>query len=222
MSQVVTVSVGRLLQRGELVNTAKINAIVKSIVINISGATGTEDLSDGAVTPAKTSPGNYWDAAATLSGSTYTAAYAPIAVTSYPDGLLLSAKVDSDSPEGAMFDAGAGAKPLYRYGGQAKVAPGDIRRNSRMQLRYNTTLVVGGCWEVMSLIGPVPVSAAFQGASDRLNGERGLVPAPKVGEQNYLLAGDGKFRDPNPQIDARVTQQIGGVTALAQWLTNLN
>lgn len=195
MSQVVTVSVGRLFSRDERVNTAKLNAMVKSIVINVTGSTGTSDLDNGAVTPAKVSPGAFWYANAVRSGAAYTAAYAPIAVTSYPDGLTLAFKADAANIASPTFDAGNGAKPLYQYGGRTRVEAGDILAGTIVEVRYNTTLVVGGCWEVTSLIGPRPFRSSFQGATAYAGGTLGLVPGPAVGQQNLYLKADGNWAD---------------------------
>lgn len=195
MAQVVTISVGRLLGRNEKLTTAKFNAIVKSIVISLSGITGTAEIGDGAVTPAKAGPGAWFYAAGALTATTYTAAYAPTPVASYADGLWLTFKADAANPALAEFDGGAGAKPLYKNGGRARLDPGDIAAGSIVTVRYNTTLVAGGCWEVMSLLALRPVDYPFQPASAFVAGQQGLVPAPPASAVRLYLGSDGIWRD---------------------------
>jgi len=150
MSLSLNFNTGRLLGRNEKLTTAKINAIVKGVSANLSGAVGTGDLVDGAVTPVKAAPGPWWYAAAALGGSTYAATYYP-AVTSYTDGLFLCFKSDVGNTGNTNFDAGAGGKSLRKYGGQILVG-GDITAGAMVMVRYNSTLVAGGCWEIMSLL----------------------------------------------------------------------
>lgn len=157
MAQTISISVGRLIGRNEKLTTAKFNAVVKSITIAMSGIVDTDSLEDGAVTPAKARTGAWFYEAALLDGNTYAADYAP-AITSYEDGLWLAFKADSDCPANANFDAGPGQKPLYKYGGRFALDAGDIQAGSIVEVRYNAALVVGGCWEVMSLVGPKPGS----------------------------------------------------------------
>ncbi len=220
MSQVVTISVGRLLGKNERLTTAKFNAVVKSIVINISGSVGTTDLADGAVTPPKLLPGAYTYAPATLAAGTYTAAYAPLPVTTYTDGLWLTFKTDLANTAAPKLDAGAGAKPLVSYGGHPLNA-GDIRAGGIATVRYNSTLVVNavaGAFEVMSLIGPVPLTGNVLGATAVSNGQRGYVPTPLVGEQDYALRGDGTFRNLTPDIDARILVTAPAANNFLQYL----
>lgn len=148
-------NVGRLLAKGERVTTAKINAIVKGITGSLTGMVGTADLADAAVTPVKAANGAWWFALATLGGSTYGATFTP-AVVSYVDGLVLAFKANTANTGVTNFDAGAGAKPLRKYAGQVLTA-GDIAANGIVIVRYNTTLVAGGCWEVMSLLATATV-----------------------------------------------------------------
>jgi hypothetical protein len=143
-------NIGRLLGRNERLTTAKINAIVKGMTASLSGTVGTGDITDGAVTPVKSSPGPWWFAQATMGGSTYAATYYP-PVTSYADGLFLCFKTDVGNTGVTNFDAGAGAKPLRKYAGQVLVG-GDIGAGAMVMVRYNSTLAAGGCWEVMSLL----------------------------------------------------------------------
>lgn len=196
MPQTITLSVGRLLSRNEKLTTAKFNAVVKSIVIDISGSVGTSDLVDGTVTPIKASPGAWFDATAVFDGSTtYTAAYAPV-LTSYVDGLWLTFKADTTNLGACYFNAGGGAKPLVKHGGSRQLDKGDVVAKGRVTVRYNTTLISGGCWEVMSLPGRPVETTPWQPASVYAAGEAGVMPAFPAGKQNYYLRGDGTLHDP--------------------------
>jgi hypothetical protein len=196
MSLVVNLSVGRLLSRNERMTTAKLNAIVKSIVIDISGSVGTSDLLPGAVTPDKMTNGAYFYAApATFDGaSTYTANYTPV-ITSYVDGLFLAFKVDTINPGAVNFNAGGGGKPLVKHGGLRQVDPGDLVLNGIAMVRFNTTLIAGGCWEVMSLVGRPVETTPFVGATPYLAGQAGIMPAPSAGQNEFYLRGDGTYQD---------------------------
>jgi hypothetical protein len=143
-------NIGRLLGRNEKLTTAKINAIVKGMSATLTGTVGTAEIADAAVTPAKVVPGPWWYAAAAMAGSTYVASYTP-PVTAYVDGLFLCFKTDVGNTGVTNFDAGLGAKTLRKYGGQVLVG-GDIAAGAMVMVRYNSTLVAGGCWEIMSLL----------------------------------------------------------------------
>jgi len=205
MALVVNLSVGRLISRNEKLTTAKFNAVVKSIVINISGSVGNSDLAAGAVTADKITNGPFfYTAPAVFDGtSTYTAAYAPV-ITGYVDGMVLAFKVDTTNPGPVNFNAGAGGKPLVKHGGQRQLDPGDALANGILQVRFNTTLIAGGCWEVMSLVGRPVETTPLVGASPYGAGLSGLPPAPAAGQHTYYLRGDGQWVDVVTQITAAV------------------
>lgn len=212
MSLTATVNFGRTLNRGEKLTTAKINQVVKGISVTLSGLVATADLVDGAVTPVKVTPGAYWYAAATLAGTTYSATYTP-AVTALVDGLELACKVDLTNPgTGACSFSpnGLAAKPLKKFGGTADPIPNDIRANAILQLRYNTTVFAGGCWEILSTLGNAPSFPNFLKASAYKGGLAGLVPAPPAGSQGKYLRADGTWTDITPQIAAYVTANVPG------------
>ena len=197
MALTVQLTVGRLLSRNELLNTAKINAIVKSIVINITGSVGNADIVAGAITAALLTQDAYFDAAGVFDGSaTYTATYTP-AITAYDDGMILSIKADTTNPGPVNLNAGAGVIPILKSGGTQTLDPGDIVANGRFAVRYNTTLVESGpVWELLSLPArPAPGMQPFLPATPFLTGTEGLVPAPAVGQQNQFLRADGTWQD---------------------------
>ncbi len=83
-------------------------------------------------------------------------------------------------------------------------------------LTYNTatsTLVLGGNNTVI----PVMV-----GATSVVNGQRGLVPKPMIGDQNSFLKGDGTWGNPSVGGDNWGTQVIQKDTSLTGWGTPAN
>lgn len=192
MSLNFTVQPGKIFATGEKVTNAKLNALGVP-VIQAQGTIAPSDMAT-ADYAAKLLPGAYVFATATLSGANYVVAFNP-ALTTYTEGLWLAFKTANANPANPGLDAGAGAKPLYQYGGRARVEAGDILAGTIVEVRYNSTLVSGGCWEVQSLTGPFPTRAAFQPASAYTGGEQGLVPRPAVGQHNHYLRGDGQWVD---------------------------
>lgn len=215
MALTVNLKVGRLLSRNEKLNTAKFNAVVKGIVIDLTGLIGSADIAPGAVNAAATSADAFWYALATSSGGTYTAAYAN-AVNAYVDGMWLSFKTDAACLQAPKFDAGAGAVTIVKWGGYA-IGPGELPANSIITVRYNSTLIPGGCWEALSPIQNDPMRDDFAKASATMGGERGLVPAPRAGQQNYVLFATG-WADPTATIAAIVQAQQSSAINLAQFL----
>jgi len=217
MPLVTTISVGRLLSRGELITTAKLNAIVRGIVINISGSVGSSDLAAGAVDAAATSADAFWYAVATSNAVNYVAVY-PNPVASYIEGMWLSFRADQACKASPTFDAGAGPFPLVKYGGQ-RLAAGDLWKDGIATVRWNptSTLVAGGCWEVMSLTGPRPITEDFQKAGPYNNGVRGLVPMPKAGATRLYLRDDG-WQDLTPFVSSLVQALGAAPSNLAQFL----
>ena len=193
------VLIGRLLARNERLDTAKLNSMFKSITVAPSGSVGTTDLEPGAVNAAATSADAFWYGVATTIGNAYTVAYTN-AVTALIDGMWLSFRADAANVAGGRFDPGTGPMPLAKYGG-LPLATGDIKAGEIVTVRWNATslLVAGGCWEVMSLIGPKPIVEDFTPASARLGGVRGLVPSPKAGATRLFLRDDG-WKDINGTI----------------------
>ncbi len=161
-------SFGRLLQSTEKLTAAKFNAIVKGIVATLNGTVGTSDLNAGAVTAAKVTTDAYWYALGTLGGSTYSAAYTP-AISSYTDGLVLAFKAGTANTSGANLDAGAGGKQITKHAGQA-LETGDILAGQIVEVRFNSSLVAGGCFEMLSLQGTPEASVApLLGSARNLN-----------------------------------------------------
>ena len=195
MSLAVTISVGRLLSRNEKLTTAKFNAVVKSIVINISGSVGNSDLVAGAVTYDKASPGPWFFETATFDGNqTYTVAFSP-AITSYVDGTEVAFQVPTTNPGPVYLDAGGGALPILKHGGLQVLDKGDLLANAIGEARYNATLVAGGCWELLSLLGRPTETTPFVGCSAFLQGQSGVLPAPNAGQQNLYFRADGTWQD---------------------------
>lgn len=151
MAIALSLQFGRLLNKAEKVTNAKINAVVKGISAAITGNVGNADIAPAAVDPTKVAQGAYWFASAVLGAGTYTAAFVPV-VAAYSEGLVLAFKANAGNAGAVNFDAGAGAKPLRKWGGKA-LEVGDIAANQIVSVRYNTNLVGGGCWEIMATPG---------------------------------------------------------------------
>lgn len=146
---------GRLMNKGELVTNAKVNAVVKGISAQLSGTVGNADLGAASVDPTKVQQGPYFYATATLAAGTYTGTWTP-SVTSYVDGLILTFKASAANSGAVNLDAGSGAKPIRKWNGKA-LESGDIGTGQMVSVRYNSTLVGGGCWEVVGVPGqPTP------------------------------------------------------------------
>jgi hypothetical protein len=84
-------------------------------------------------------------------------------------------------------------------------AAGEIPINTIVQVRYNASLngALGG-WQILNTLADRRTVFDMVGASARTNGLAGLVPAPQVGDEDKLLAGDGTFRDITDQIDEQI------------------
>lgn len=176
MSLSFNFSFGRLLGATEKLTPAKFNAIVKGIIGTLTGAVDASQIGAGAVTAAATSVDAYFYSQGTLSGATYTAAYTP-PIGAYVDGMLLTFKAGSANPGAVNLDAGAGAKPLRKHAGLPLEA-GDIFAGQDLELRYNSTLVAGGCFEVTSLLGQAEASTAPIVGSSRNLFARNSVATP--------------------------------------------
>lgn len=192
MSLNFTVQPGKVWVSGEKITTAKLNQTALP-VITAEGVTSPTDMA-AADYSAVFGPGDYFYAAATLSSANYTAEFDPV-ITTYVDGLWLAVKVNATNPANATLDVGVGAKPLYQHGARSRAEAGDIVAGSIIEVRYNTTLVLNGCWEVMTPIGPRPARAPFQPASAYVGGEQGLVPAPAASSTRKYLRDDGTWVD---------------------------
>lgn len=144
---------GRLLQIGEKLTTARINAIVRGINASITGAVGTTDLAAGAVTAAKATPDAYfYTGNCVLIGTTYNVTGLPVTPPALTDGLVLYFKADANNagPANLTVAGVGGAATISKYGGKALVA-GDIKANQIVAVQYNTTLVAQPTWQMISL-----------------------------------------------------------------------
>jgi len=185
-------------------------------VITAEGSTGPSDMAAGNY-DAILGPGAYGYEAATLSSLNYTAVFNPV-VTTYVDGLEVAIKVDLVNPAAATFDAGAGAKPIYASGGTRVPDTGEIPANTILQLRYNASLngALGG-WQILNTLRDRATVFEMVGASAVQGGLGGLVPAPRAGDEDKLLAGDGTYHDLDEDITAAI-QATGALNPLPLFL----
>lgn len=123
--------------------------------ISFSGSVATGDLADGAVTPAKVTPGAYFYGLATGGGAAYVLTLSP-ALTAYANGVQVWWKAPTtsagDSNAGATLDVNnLGAKGLYWRSGQA-IKAGEIRGDDLVLVAYNSSRNSGaGGWDVLSV-----------------------------------------------------------------------
>lgn len=146
---------GRLLQIGEKLTTARINAIVRGITASITGAVGTSDLGAGAVTPPKATPGAYFYASnCVLIGTTYNVTGFPVPPPAFTDGMVLYFKADTlnAGPVNLTVAGVGGATQITKYGGKL-LAAGDLKANQIVGVQYDTTLVAQPTWEIITLPG---------------------------------------------------------------------
>ena len=217
MSLNFNVQPGKIFVNGEKVTNAKLNQLGVPVIV-AEGTTGPSDMAAGNY-DAVIGPGAYVYETATLSGANYTAAYDPV-VTSYVDGQWLAFKVNAANPAAATFNAGAGAKPLYASGGTRVPDAGEIPINTIVQVRYNSSLnAAAGGWQIMSTLRDRLTHFDMVGATAKTGGLGGLVPAPRVGDQAKVLAGDGTWLDLSTQIDARLSLTIAAQSSLPLYLS---
>jgi len=122
------------------------------------------------------------------------------------------------NPAAATFDAGAGAKPIYASGGTRVPDTGEIPANTILQLRYNASLngALGG-WQILNTLRDRATVFEMVGASAVQGGLGGLVPAPRAGDEDKLLAGDGTYHDLDEDITAAI-QATGALNPLPLFL----
>lgn len=217
MSLNFNVRPGKIMATGEKVTNAKLNQIAVP-VIQAEGTIAPADMAAGNY-DAVLGPGAYVYAAAPLDGAIYSAEYDP-EVTTYVDGLWLAFKVGAANPAAAQFDAGAGAKPIYASGGTRVPDAGEIPSSTIVQVRYNASLngALGG-WQIQSTLADRRTVFDMVGASAQQGGLGGLVPAPKAGDQEKVLAGNGVWLDLSAQIDARLSLTVAAQSSLPLYLS---
>lgn len=85
-----------------------------------------------------------------------------------------------------------------------------------------TSLAYTASTSTLTLGGNNTVIPVMIGATSVLNGERGLVPKPMVGDQNSFLKGDGTWGNPTVGGDNWGTQVVQKDTSLTGWGTPAN
>lgn len=216
MSLNFNVRPGKIMATGEKVTNAKLNQIAVP-VIQAEGTIAPADMAAGNY-DAILGPGAYVYEAATLDGAIYSAEYDP-EVTTYTDGLWLAFKVGAANPAAAQFDAGAGEKPIYASGGTRVPDAGEIPINTIVQVRYNSSLNAGnGGWQILNTLRDRITVFDMVGANALQSGVGGLVPTPRAGDEDKLLAGDGTFHDLTDDINDAI-QATGALNPLPLFLT---
>ncbi len=185
MSLNLNFNFGRLLQVGERLTTARVNAIVRGISATITGAVGGSDLADGVVTATKATPDAYfYTENCTLVGPTYTLANGfPVDPPALVDGLILYFKADATNTGAVNLAVNAlGTHTITKYGGQPLVA-GDIVAEQIVGVQYNTSLLAQPTWQFIGLTAnqTLPTASAVGGATRNLIVQNNAgTPASKV------------------------------------------
>jgi hypothetical protein len=183
MSLNLNFNFGRLLGVAEKLTTARFNAAVRGISATITGLVGTSDLDNGAVVPAKAAPGDYFFASScVLIGTTYNTSGYPVAPAALVDGMILSFKADQINVGSVNLAVDAlGAHGITKYGGLPLVA-GDIQAQQVVLVQYNTTLLAGPTWEMVSLPGNqiLPTQQPIVGSARNLVVQSGVAPTVQV------------------------------------------
>jgi hypothetical protein len=166
---------------GQAITNNLLRWLALSPSVSISGSVATADLADGAVTPAKITPGGYFYAADTTSTNTYTATFTP-AVGAYADGLQVFLKITNANTAAAppSLNANAlGAKNIYHRHGQTPKA-GDLPANSILHLVYNSSLNAGaGGFEIYGVTPSATIRPAANVTTGTVNAQS-VVNAPPL------------------------------------------
>lgn len=149
---------------------------------SISGSIGTGDISNGAITPAKTSPGAYFYGP--LVGSNdYTLTLNP-ALTGLADGVEVLAKVattNTNIPNPPTLNVqGLGAKNIYHRSGLVP-KPGDLVANDIIRFRYNTSRNSGaGGWDIWQVTPSATIRPATNDTTGTANVQAVVNTPPLV------------------------------------------
>lgn len=113
--------------------------------VSISGSVGTADISAGAVTAAKSTPGAYWFGTTAGGTTAYTLTLNP-ALGALANGVLVVFKLNATNTNPSTLNVnGLGAKSLKRNG--VDLRPGDIVANGIYVATYNST---SDAWEIIT------------------------------------------------------------------------
>lgn len=140
--------------------------------ISLTGSVATGDIVDGAITPAKVSPGAYFYGNATLAGAVYFMNGLTPALTGLAAGALIRFKASAVNPAGVGLNvSGLGIKPIKKGKG-IDLALGDIRADQECEVSYDA---INGNWQLLTPAANLP---------DRYGAESGTANA-------YVLTHNG-------------------------------
>lgn len=152
MSLGINFNFGRLLQIGEKLTTARINAIVRGITANITGQVGTSDLAPGSITPPLVEPGAYaYTENCTLVADTYQVLDFPVEPIALIPGMVLAFKADAANPGPVNLQvSGLASANITKYGGTPLKA-GDIKAKQIIVVQYTFDLLATPTWAMVCL-----------------------------------------------------------------------
>lgn len=152
MGLILNFNFGRLLQLGEKLTTARINAIVRGISANITGQVSTSDIAPGSINPTLMAPGAYaYTENCTLVASTYQVLGFPVEPTVLIPGMVLAFKADAANPGPVNLQvSGLASAAITKYGGTPLKA-GDIKAKQIIVVQYTFDLLAQPTWAMVCL-----------------------------------------------------------------------
>lgn len=133
---------------GQAITPNLLRLLALSPSVSISGSVGTADLSAGAVTAAKSTPGAYWFGTTTGGTTAYVLTLNP-SLGALADGVQIWFKVNATNTNAATLNVnGLGVVNLKRNG--ADIVQGDLLINRIYCAVYNST---GPSWDLVGRLG---------------------------------------------------------------------
>jgi hypothetical protein len=130
----VTTLPGKVFVQGTPFTTDDLNLAARPTV-SFSGSVAGSDIDNGAITPAKSTPGAYWFATTTGTSTTYALDLTP-SLTALTSGALISGKFHTANTAASTLSVdGLTAKSILGPGGRS-LRPGDLNTNYTYHLIY--------------------------------------------------------------------------------------
>ena len=127
----------------------------------------------------------------------------------YLGAVLIASNVPLEVPSLATL------KDVFDYT-NIELANGSILVWDTLEQRWKPVSLLVKLMEITSTL------TVMEGATATKNGEKGVVPAPKAGQQSYMLTGDGKWTNPVPIISTFINTKASQWFGMSDWVANLN